>query len=382
VQVVSRQGANDALMSLTGSTLPVLLGAAAVALFVALTVGVPRARRRWAEMLTRGGGIIVLTALVLSLVGVVANDHFGFYVSWSDLAGAQAPVTSTHHGGSARAAATQRLRTPLATPPPTLPPLRSPGRLQTFSVTGTRSGLTGQVLVLLPAGYDPTSPRRYPVIEALHGIPGSAASWVRGMRLGQALDSTVAAHGIAPSLVVLPQVNFPLALDGECVDGPPGTPQVETWLATDVPRFLASHFRVATDRASWAVAGYSEGGWCSAMVGMLHPDVFGGDLVFSGTFRPEFSPAYRPFGPRLPAHYDLVGLAARRPPALAMWVQSSKEDGFSYPPTALFLRAVRAPLSVTTDLLKTGGHREMLWASELPGALRWLGRNVPGFAPR
>ena len=368
-------------MSLTGTALPVVLAVVALVLFGLLVAGIPQVRRRWAAMATRGGGIAVLNVVVLCLVGVVANDHFGFYVSWSDLAGARSPVTVTHHGASARTAATQRMRSPLTPPPSVLPALRSSGRLQTLTVAGPRSGLTGQVLVLLPAGYDPTSPRRYPVIEALHGIPATPSSWFTGMDLQTALDSQVAAHAIAPSVVVLPQVNFPLSLDGECVNGPPGTPQVETWLATDVPRFVTSHFRVATDRASWAVAGYSEGGWCSAMVGMLHPDVFGGDLVFSGTFRPEFTRAYQPFGRTLPSRYDLVTLAHRHPPALAMWVQSSKRDGYSYPPTAAFLRQVKAPLSVTTDLLKTGGHREMLWASELPGALKWLGQNVPGFAP-
>lgn len=368
-------------MSLTGTALPVVLSVVALVLFGLLVAGVPSFRWRWASMAARGGGIAVLNVVVLGLVGVVANDHFGFYVSWADLAGARSPVTVTHHGASAREAATRRMHDGLQAPPSVLPSLRSSGRLQTFQVTGSRSGLTGQVLVLLPQGYDPRASRRYPVIEALHGFPSSPSSWLVGLHLQQAIDGETGAHAIAPSIVVLPQGNFPMSLDGECVNGPPGTPQVETWLATDVPQFVTSHFRVATDRASWAVAGYSEGGWCAAMVGMLHPDVFGGDLVFSGTFRPEFTRAYEPFGRTLPARYDLVMLAHRRPPALAMWVESSKQDGYSYPPTVALLKAVRPPLSVTTDLLKTGGHRDQVWASELPGALRWLGQNLPGFAP-
>ncbi|MDU0315122.1 alpha/beta hydrolase-fold protein [Phycicoccus sp. M110.8] len=368
-------------MSLTGNTLPTLLALLAVALFVVLAAGLPVVRRRWVAVTTRAGGIAALNVVVLCLVGVIANDHFGFYVSWNDLAGARSPVTITHHGGTTRLALSHRLRGGLTPPPSVLPALKASGRLQTFQVRGSTSGLSGEVLVLLPPGYDPSSSRRYPVIEALHGIPGNATSWLRGMNLQQSLDAEVAARKIAPSLVVLPQDNFPLSLDGECVNGPSGTPQTETWLAQDVPRFVTSHFRVATDRGSWAVAGYSEGGWCAAMVGMLHPNIFGGDLVFSGTFRPEFTPTYRPFGHALPARYDLIRLAAKNPPAMAMWVQSSKRDGYSYPPTALFLKSVRAPLSVTTDLLKTGGHRVMLWASEVPSALQWLGQGLPGFAP-
>ncbi|MFC8504642.1 alpha/beta hydrolase [Pedococcus sp. NPDC057267] len=369
-------------MSLTGTALPVLLGVVAVVLFIVLAAGLPVVRRRWVAIATRSGGIAALNLVVLTFVGVLANDHFGFYVSWSDLLGARSPVTITHHGTSARAAVAKHLKSPLAPPPALLPTLRSTGRLQTYEVTGPRSGLTGQVLVLLPQGYDPRSNHRYPVIEALHGIPATPSGWLTGLNIQGALDAEVAAHRIAPSIVVMPQNNFPLSLDGECVNGPPGTPQIETWLSSDVPRFVTSHFRVATDRASWAVMGYSEGGWCAAMVGMLHPDVFGGDIEFSGTFRPEFTFAYEPFGRFTPLRYDLVALARHHPPALAMWVQSSKQDRYSYPPTAEFLKEVRPPLSVTTDLLKSGGHRVQLWESEMPGALQWLGANLPGFAAR
>lgn len=369
-------------MSLTGAALPILLGLLAAGLFVALTLGLPVIRQRWAAVAARGGGIVVLNVLVLALVGSLMNDYFGFYVSWSDLAGARSPVTVTHHGASAQEAASRHMASPLAPPPAVLPGLEASGRVQSYTkVQGARSHITGKVLVLLPKGYRPDDPARYPVIEALHGFPGSPPSWFSGMDLQQAVDGAVSAHAMAPSIVVLPQANVPLSIDTECVNGPPGTPQVETWLADDVPRFVTSHFRVRTDRASWAVMGYSEGAWCAAMVGVLHPNVFGGEIQFSGAFHPEFTHVYRPFGLTYPARYNLISLARRHPPALAMWIQASKKDGYAYPPTAAFLKVVRSPLSVTTDLLKTGGHREALWAEELPTALRWLGKSLPGFAP-
>ena len=370
------------MMSLTGTALPVVLAVVALGLFAFLAAGIPWVRSRWAAIAARGTGLVVLNLVVVGLVGTLVNDHFGFYVSWSDLAGASSAVTVTHHGASARAAASRGMASPLARTPSILPALRSSGRLQTYVVNGSRSHVRGQVDVLLPRGYDPKRPTRYPVIEALHGFPGSPQSWLTGMNLQQTLDAQVAAHVIAPAVVVLPQGNVPMGVDGECVNGPAGTPQVETWLGVDVPNFVVTHFRVRTERSSWAVAGYSEGGWCAAMTGMLHPSVFGGSLVFSGTFAPEFTDHYRPFGRSIPSRYNLVRLARTHQPALAMWVQSSKRDGYSYPPTAAFLRQVRPPLSVTTLLLKTGGHPEQLWANELPAALRWLGQSVPGFAPR
>ena len=367
-------------MALTSTGLLVVLGLLALAVFAALVLGRPRLRRRGAQMATRAVSVLVLNVLVLSLAAAALNDQFGFYVSWSDLAGARSPVTVTHHGASARKAATAALGHGVDAGGAFSAASLAAGRIQHLDVVGTRSGVHAPVSVLLPAGYSVSSSTRYPVIEALHGFPGSSTSWLTGMQVQQALDGLVASRTIRPSIVVMPQINIPGNIDGECVNGPRGTPQVETWLAKDVPEYVASHFRVDTRRSSWAVAGYSEGGWCAAMVGLRHPDVFGGDIVFSGSFQPEFTRAYRPFGTTTPARYDLIRLARTAPPPLAMWVQSAKPDGYSYPQTARFLKAVRAPLSVTTDLLKTGGHREPLWAAELPTALTWLAHNVPGFA--
>ncbi|WP_082580568.1 esterase family protein [Phycicoccus sp. Root563] len=371
----------ESAVSLTSTTLPVVLALAAAAVFALLASGRPRVRRPWAATGARAAGLLVLNVLVVALVGAELNDHFDFYVSWSDLAGAQAATTVTHHGATARSAASTRLPSGLR-PATSLPALPSPGeRVQHYTVTGARSGVRGQVDVLLPAGYSTATATSYPVLEALHGYPGTTDSWLTGMGVEGALDRAVADHSIKDAVVVLPQINLPYAVDSECVDGPAGTSQVETWLAQDVPQFVVDHFRVRTDRSSWAVAGYSEGGWCAAMLGLRHPAVFGGDIVFSGSFTPEFSRGYRPFGSRVPGRYQLAAVVRRDPPPLAMWVQASKKDGYAYPPTAAFLKSVRAPLSVTTDLLKTGGHREQLWAGELPTALSWLGRSVPGFSP-
>jgi S-formylglutathione hydrolase FrmB len=350
---------------------------------VLLVVGWPRLRRHGATLAARATGLVALNLAVLAFSGAVLNDQFGFFVSWSDLLGARSPETVTHHGATSRQALGVHVDGQLpATATGLVATLKASNlRVQQYVVHGPASHLTDEVDVLLPAGYDPSSSRSYPVIEALHGYPGTAASWLEGMGLQQAVDGLVRRRLLAAPLVVLPQVNAPYGVDTECVDGPAGAPQMETWLTRDVPDFVASHFHVRRDRASWAVAGYSEGGWCAAMVGLRHPGVFGGDLVFSGSFRPEFGRSYRPFGSRVPAGYNLVSLARHRPPPVAMWIQSSKRDGYSYPQTVAFLRAVRPPLSVTADLLKTGGHRVTLWASELPNALRWLAGSLPGFRP-
>lgn len=378
-------------MSLTSPGLVAVLAVAAVLTFVVLASGWPRWRARGSAAAARvaaarAGGLVALNVLVLAVAGAVLNDQYSFYVSWADLFGARSASTVTRHGATTAEAAQARLSGGLdrALGAGRLPPLPSPGqRVQSYSIAGPRSHLTGQVAVLLPPHYNPNSPRRYPVIEAFHGLPGTVNSWMSGMHARSVVDGLVTARQLGQPIVVFPQINIPYALDSECVNGPPGTPQTETWLASDVPRFVATHFRVRLDRASWTTAGYSEGGYCAALVAMHHPAVFGAALALGGYFRPIFSLDYQPFAGshRLPAIDDLVWLAGHRPPALALWVQTSRRDGLSYPSTAAFLRAVRRPLSVTTLIVKTGGHRESLWAGELPSALRWLATSLPGFRP-
>jgi Putative esterase. len=193
----------------------------------------------------------------------------------------------------------------------------SPSGVISYTVKGPLSGITGLVVVQLPRGY--TGPGntsvRYPVIEAFPGYPGYAMSWIRTMNLGDVAAQAAAAKRMRPVLVVSAQVEFPRRVDTECVNGGPGNPQVETWLAQDVPNWVTHTFRVQTDRASWATIGNSTGGWCAAMVAMLHPAQYAAAIVMGGYFRPEFSPFYDPYPPgsQLTARYDLVALSKRQP---------------------------------------------------------------------
>ncbi len=376
------------MTSLTGPGLPVALVVAALGLFAAVVAGWPRLTRRPVVLVVRAAQVLALNLVVVLVAGVFLNDQFDFYVSWSDLLGGSSLSTAQSGGGSAQAAERARplgvgladLRTPAV-----LPPLPQPGaRIQTYSLTGSRSGVQGSVIVVLPAGYDPRSTRRYPVIEAFHGYPGLPLSALRALRLPASMDAAVRNHLVAPSIIVLPQTDNPNRLDTECMNDPSGRgPQVETWLAQDIPSWVVSHFRVDLSRSSWATMGYSLGGWCSAMIAMRHPDVFGASVVFMGYFRPEFLPGYDPVAPGSPAaqSHDLIRMARSAPPPLAVWVLAAKDDRHAYPSTMQFLSAARAPLSVTADILGSGGHRVTLVPPALPRAMSWLASSLRGFRP-
>jgi predicted peptidase len=217
-----------------------------------------------------------------------------------------------------------------------------------FQFTGAHSGLAGRVVVSLPRGYqDPANAgRTYPVIEAFHGFPGGPEVWIQGVNLVPSIDALSGQQVISDAIVIAPQIEFPPGTDTECVNGGKGQPQVETWLATDVPDQIASVLRVRRDRASWAATGFSSGGWCAAMAVMLHPDVFGVGIILGGYTSPDFSKAYVPFPASDPAakRYDLLSLAkSSAPPPVALWLQTSKADVLSYTGSAALLKAAHPP---------------------------------------
>jgi enterochelin esterase-like enzyme len=373
-------------MGLTGIPFLVLVLVLTIA---ALAWGALRVTKRTGVrgVLARLGQQVLVSVLVVLSVATVLNRQNEWYASWADLFGSSTPVVKDNAGGAPPQEALRVDPTGPGLPTPTqrqLPPLPSPGqRDQVFTITGPASGLTGKVLVSLPAGYeDPANAgRSYPVIVAFHGYPGSPDVWMQGVNLVPSLDTLAGQHKIGGVIVVAPQIEFPAGADTECVNGGTGQPQVETWLAKDVPDAMAGRLRVARDRSSWATLGFSSGGWCAAMVTMLHPDVFGAGVVLGGYMSPIFGNAYVPFRSTDPAgkRYQLVSLASSAPPPVALWLQTSKADSLSYSSSAALLRAARPPLSIQSQVDITSGHRITVWADAVPTALTWLGATVQGF---
>ena len=379
-------------MGLISWQLPVLVGAVTVLAFVGLLLLWPRLARTAVHTVAgRAGGVLLVNVLVVLLAGVLLNRQFLFYASWTDLAnsfGATPKQATVSRGESASAAAAARVperegRTITATPPLRLPALPGSGSRFIYTVKGRASGITSTVVVQLPPGYDPGSGRRYPVLETFQGYPGQPTQWLDVLHLDQAVDQASSSGRLVAPIIVSPQTEVPVGVDTECVDGGGNNPEVETWLTTDVPNWVVTHFAVKTDRQSWATIGLSAGGWCAAMAAMRHPGTYSAAVVMAGYFTPWFGPYYRPFEPRsaLSRQYDLLTMARRNPPPVAIWLETSHADRDSYPTSSVFLRDVRRPTAVTATVLQNAGHRMSVWVAELPGALSWLGSSVPGFRP-
>ncbi|WP_374970364.1 alpha/beta hydrolase [Terrabacter sp. BE26] len=369
-------------MELTDTSLVVVLGLLAAGVFALIVAGLPRRGTPVVRALVRGVQAVLLNVLVVALAGAALNDQYLFYSSWADLFGSRSPSVQVHHGGTTPEVVTAAVRGPgfrNEKTPAVLPALPQPGsRLQTYTVADRHSNSGGQVLVYLPVGYDPRSSRSYPVILGLHGFPGGPRSFLH-LNFLSTVDTLTAEHRLAPSIVVVPRIDTPAGLDTECVNGGPGQPQTDTWLARDVPAWTVRHFRVQHSRTGWATLGYSYGAWCAASLTMRHPDVFGAAVVLLGYFRPDFTPAYDPLTPESGRGYDLIAMARNDPPPVAMWVLTSREDSLSYPTSSKFLSVARSPLDVTGNVLAHGGHRDAVLTPYVPAALSWLAQTLPGF---
>lgn len=381
-------------MSLIGWMFPTVVGLVALAGLVALVLFWPRlAPNRVLTVAARIGGVVGLNVLVVFLAGVLLNAQFLFYASWGDLAnsfGGTPAQTTVSRGTAASAAAAASVRSTTGRsitvePPARLPALpggaNGPNRL-TFTVHGRASGITSTVIVSLPPGYrQAPSTSRYPVLETFQGYPGQPGQWLDVLHLDRAVAQAVAQKQMQSALIVSPNTEIPGGRDAECVNGPAGDPQIETWLTTDVPNWIVQHFRVRTQRISWTAVGLSEGGWCAAMATLKHPGTYSAAIVMAGYFEAWFGPYYRPFEPKTPVaqQYNLIRLEHKTPPPVAIWLETSHADRDSYPSSAVFLRSVRAPTAVSATVLQNAGHRMSVWIDLLPQSLRWLGSAVPGF---
>ena len=378
-------------MELTSGAFVALMAVLTVAAVAATVVLWPYlAVQRPFLVLGRVGALLGVNLLLLVTLGLVANNTFGFFADWTDLAGAltsaPAPGRTSQGGTSPNAAAEASVGgAGLTVKGHKLPPLpHEPGgdREYAFLVSGPVSHVTGKVVVYLPAGYtDPKqAKRRYPVIETFHGYPGRPEQWLDSMAIGEVLDEQVALARMSPAIVIAPELEIPPGRDTECVDAGTAGPAMETWLTTDVPNWAVRTLRVRLDRASWDAAGLSAGGWCAAMAALLHPARFGSAMIFGGYFQPEWSKTYMPFGTRSPLwrRYDLVALVKRSPPPVAIWMETSHSDPTSYRSSAAFLAAARTPLSVRLVEFAHAGHSILLWAPLVPQAVEWL-ETIGGF---
>lgn len=407
--------------------------ALAVAAFAVGILVVPRLIRRGESLRWRTHALQALVLLLCTVLGLLAtgiwlNRSFVFFGSWADVfdgggatlateeygaavslggASATAPaaghrtdedpgavVSLTQQETAALADARTRPITATQAHPAadgTLTGLRETGEGQYVSarIPAGASGVDASALVYLPAGYLQHPERRYPVILAFSGIPGTPDAWRQAFGVGERVDKAAQEGRLAQAIVVMPAV-FPGRLDTECVD--PSTPadgaggtrrapqNYETWISQDVAGWAREHLRTIEDPHAWATLGYSAGGWCASMISVRHPDLARASISLAGYFRPDYAPGQVWTAPDDP-RYDLPALVAREKPPVSMYFFAGGEDVLAKPSIGPMTAAVAAPTSLTVQRTRHGGHLITLWITQLPASLEWLGGHAAGFAP-
>ena len=365
-------------ISIVGLPFRLALLAIVVGLVAVSIVVLRRRALRWAAR-----GLAVLVAVLC--VGAQINAHYAYFPTVGALMGRRA-------ADQISASAFQQLesqyvrsigskfrsygRLAVSEPKHTLP-LRGVVIAWRFPPTISHFPQRAGEVYLPPIWFETPHPH-LPVIELLHGSPGSPADWTRGGYADLTADAYASTHGGFAPILVMPDVNGASWWnDSECVDGVQGN--AETYLTVDV--------RNAVDRAfdasptEWAVAGLSEGGSCALQMALRHPNLFvaAGDFggedhpyvsggpshLFFGTTTAELAAAEATYDPRvLLAHWH-----EQLKPGLAFSV--GRSDGVRAHEYALYQRA-KADHFDATYTTYAGSHSFRVWSRCLSGSFPWM----------
>ncbi len=224
---------------------------------------------------------------------------------------------------------------------------------------------------------------RFPAIELIHGFPGTPQDWITVLGVNSMLDTLVGQHRASPAVLVMPDANGGRGISLQCLNQAGGPPDA-TFLARDLPADIASGLRVQRPGTGWGIAGYSEGGFCAANLGLQYGRVFSYAGVLSGYFRPYDNQLARPsrqvnpFGSdrRLRLLNTPLDLLRSLPAGRAVpryWLGAGRLDGADVRNAEDFgqLLQLRQP-AVTVRLVPGGGHTMRTWRQLLPPMLGWM----------
>lgn len=169
------------------------------------------------------------------------------------------------------------------------------------NLTFTTSALPEPVNVdvLMPSDYNPS--QRYPVLYLFDGTEGAASNWVQ-------YGNVEAATAGLPLIVVMPDITlsstpapaYPYEPNGNgggwCANWPDGAQNWETFHIDQLLPWVDATLPTIPTRGERAIAGLSQGGFCSIEYAALYPDLFGVALGFSPA--PDI---YRNYIPRIGA---------------------------------------------------------------------------------
>ena len=265
------------------------------------------------------------------------------------------------------------------------------GYLFQTTVTGARSHLVRDVYVYLPPQYfqKAYAHYRFPVIELLHGSPGNPQAWVDVLGVIPTFLNLLETHPGDAAVLVMPDTDGGLQYALQCLNDPGGI-QDMTYVAQDVPDYIARLIRVQPPGRAWGVAGYSEGGFCAANIALQEPARYGAAGVISGYFVPTLSqvpagnkPGAKPIVANVFAAYpvqqflntpeEYVTRAPVNQQLPAFWLGAGALDKEDVSTALNFRQLLHTRLAnVPFTVIPGGGHQGSVWRAALGPMLNWM----------
>jgi enterochelin esterase-like enzyme len=146
----------------------------------------------------------------------------------------------------------------------------------------TGGGTPTEVRVYTPPGYQAAGGRRYPV---LYEAPTGFELWDGATNVKVALDTLIDRGVVPPMIAVFIWSGVGPYPDTECADSYDGKELMDTFISQTVVAYVDSHFLTIARPDARAITGFSQGGYCAAMLALRHPTVFATSIPFSGYFR-------------------------------------------------------------------------------------------------
>ena len=156
------------------------------------------------------------------------------------------------------------------------------GEIHTLLYKSKSNGVTRELTIYVPPGYDENPGKRYPVLYLLHGFANDHNSWHRYGRANDILDNLLAKRAIDPFLVVMP-----LGYGGAHIDGdgtgiaPEGAGRLggdadlyQRDLLEDIIPMIEKKYRTIADRKHRAIVGFSMGGGQAGRYGLGNLNIF------------------------------------------------------------------------------------------------------------
>jgi enterochelin esterase-like enzyme len=154
------------------------------------------------------------------------------------------------------------------------------GEIRTLLYRSRSNGVTRELTVYVPPGYDQARNRRYAVLYLLHGFANDHHSWHRYGRANDILDNLLAQRKIEPFLVVMPLGYGAAQVNGDGTGiAPSGDVRgdaalYERDLLEDIIPMIERNYRTIADRKHRAIVGFSMGGGQAGRFGLRHLETF------------------------------------------------------------------------------------------------------------